>query len=156
LKFLDYVFSTFFETPLQKNRKKSRFLDFQKNVKNVFSNSPIFVHAYLGPYRTRCCSRVPPSTTDHDTALHRTSAGGPYSYGSVYDVLEVLNMELPNRRQHGTTHSNHRQLYASTQTQRNVFLHSRGEAEGSGHCTMSYNASRAYQPCATLASLSTG
>ena len=30
LKFLDYVFLRFFEMPLQKKRKKSCFLDFQK------------------------------------------------------------------------------------------------------------------------------
>ena len=33
-----YVFLRFFGMTLQKKRKKSRFLDFQKNVKNVFSN----------------------------------------------------------------------------------------------------------------------
>ena len=33
-----FLFLRFFKMPLQKKRKKSRFLDFQKNVKNVFSN----------------------------------------------------------------------------------------------------------------------
>jgi len=37
LRILDYVF-TFFLKRRFKKRKKSRFLDFQKNVKNVFSN----------------------------------------------------------------------------------------------------------------------
>ena len=32
------AFFTFFDITLQKKRKKSRFLDFQKNLKNIFSN----------------------------------------------------------------------------------------------------------------------
>jgi len=47
LRISDYVF-TFFEMPLQKKRKKSRFLDFQKKrKKNVFSNYAGYVDKQL-------------------------------------------------------------------------------------------------------------
>jgi len=46
LKFLDYVF-TFFEMPLQKKRKKSRFfLDFQKNLK-TYSRTMAVIANYV-------------------------------------------------------------------------------------------------------------
>jgi len=38
LRIFELRFFTFFLKAASKKRKKSRFLDFQKNVKNVFSN----------------------------------------------------------------------------------------------------------------------
>ena len=49
LKIFGLRFFTFFWMPLQKNVKSRVFLDFQKNVKNVFSN---YADKYASPEST--------------------------------------------------------------------------------------------------------
>ena len=60
-EFLNYVIFTFFGKPLQKNVKSRVFLDFQKNVKNVFSN---YAFGFW-----KCCFDTSQQFTFEDTTL---------------------------------------------------------------------------------------